>query len=448
MSVPDPQLLWRRATLLAQQGRGELAQRELRQLLTIDPGFGPAHALLSQLLIESDPAAARREAEAAITADPGHPLGHYALARVLDHQEEFEAAAAAIDRAIELDPEDPDARAVLAQIRLQQKRHADALAAADAGLALDPQHIGCLNLRSLALVRLGRQQEAHDTLDAALAHDPDNPLTHQARGFALLHRGDPAGALRHFQEALRRDPTLDGARAGLVEALKARNPVYRVVLSWFLWMERFTGARQRQILLYAWATMFVGRRLVSAIDGMEWVATALGSIWFGAVLFTTCAVPFFNLLLLVHPLGRHALPRRQRVDALLLGGALLLAATVIVLDLADVGRFTAFASLFAVGWLLPVASIGAVGDFWPRRAMQLFSAALLVGYGWWAWRLEAMLTQADSIVATGGAGWSQQDTLALKTAIDQHVGLHSTFLLAIMLSTWFVAMVPKRWRKN
>ena len=67
----------------------------------------------------------------------------------------------------------------------------------------------------------------------SLAHDPENPYTHQARGFALLQQGDAKGALVHFQEALRRDPQSRGARAGLVEALKAQNPLYRVVLAWF-----------------------------------------------------------------------------------------------------------------------------------------------------------------------------------------------------------------------
>jgi tetratricopeptide (TPR) repeat protein len=425
--------IWRRATLLVQQRRGDLARQELRRLLAIDPGFAPAHALLALLLADQDLDAARAEAEAAIAADPAHPMGHHALACVLREREDLDGAAAAIGRAIELDSEDADYRAVLAQVRLLQKRHEEALAAADAGLELDAQHTDCLNLRSRALVNLGRREEASDALDASLAHDPDNPLTHQARGFALLERRDVDGALRHFQEALRLDPTLEGARAGLVESLKARNPVYRWVLAWFLWLDRFTTGRQQKILLGAWLAMILGRGALAAKKGLEGAATALGFCWFGLVLLTTCAVPFFNLLLLLHPIGRHALPARQRLDAVLLCGALALAATAIALDLADAGTWSEFASLFAIAWLLPVASIGAVGDAWPRRAMQLFSLGLLAAWVWWAVELESLVAQADASGAT-----------SLPPDLAAHAGLHRRFLSAIALSTWFVLLVPKR----
>jgi len=442
----DPGAIWRRATLLARQRRDDLARQELLALLAIDPGCAPAHALLSELSVRAgERERAREEAEAAIAADPGAGIGHYALARVLAELGRLEAAEAAIGRAIELEPEDPDHHGLRAGIRIDRKRFDDALADADAGLALDPQHAICLNFRSHALVRLGRQREATDTLDAALAHDPENPFTHQSRGFALLQRGDAAGALHHFREALRLDPTLDGARAGLVEALKARNPVYRMVLRFFLWMERFSSARQRQILLGAWVVMYFGRKALERVDGMGGVAAALGYGWFGVVMLTICAVPFFNLLLLLHPLGRHALPPRQRLDALLLGGAALVAIVVVALDVAEIGPWTELGSLVAVCWLLPVAGIGAVGDGWPRRVMQGFSAAVPIAYGWYSWRLEALLARADALIAAGRDSLADADAIALKAALDQHASLYGTLVLAIMLSTWFVAMVPKRW---
>ncbi len=446
MSDPDPGAIWRRAALLAQQRRDDLARQELLRLLTIDPGFAPAHALLSELSVRAgEKARAREEAEAAIAADPGAGIGHYALARALVELERLDQAEAAIGRAIELEPEDPDHHGLRAGIRIDRKRFVAALADADAGLALDPQHAICLNLRSQALVRLGRQREATDTLDAALAHDPANPFTHQSRGFALLQRGDAAGALHHFREALRLDPTMDGARAGLVEALKSRNPIYRTVLRFFLWMERFSAARQRQVLLGAWAAMYFGRKALQRVDGMEGVAEGLGFAWFGVVMLTTCAVPFFNLLLLVHPLGRHALPSRQRLDALLLGGAALVAIVVVALDVADVGRWTELGSLATVCWLLPVAGIGAVGDGWPRRVMQGFAATMAVVFAWYAWRLETLLARADELIAAGRDSRADAETVALRAALDQHASLYGTLVLAIMLSTWFVAMVPKRW---
>ena len=95
----------------------------------------------------------------------------------------------------------------------------------------------------MALVQLGRKDEAQQTLGSALANDPENALTHANQGWALLHRGDHAKALEHFREALRIDPELDWARAGIVEALKARHLIYRVMLRFFLWMGRQSQGR-------------------------------------------------------------------------------------------------------------------------------------------------------------------------------------------------------------
>lgn len=449
MSEPDLQVMWRRAVLLSQQGRSDLAMAELRRLLTVEPDFAPAHALLAQLLaMTGEHQEALREAQRGIAADPELPFAHYALAQVHFAHDDHEPAAAAILQAIELDPHDADFHGKLAHIRHAQKRHAEALAAADAGLAVEPKNTDCLNLRSLALVRLGRKQEAQDTLDASLAHDPDNPYTHQARGFALLNQGDAKGALHHFQQALRREPTLDGARAGLVEALKARNPLYRLVLGWFLWLDRFTNGKQQQILIGAWAVMFVGRRLLGGIDGMQGVAFGLGLCWLGIVLLTSCLSPFFNLMLLLHPLGRHALPPQERNDALALGGGLLLLLVTFGLYLGSVGEWTGLGSLFLLVFLLPVAGIGSVGDGWPRRVLQVFSAGLLGVFAWWALRLQGLLGEAEQLNDKIRAHLPVSGGKELQAAIEAHYDLFSSFLLAAALSTWFVLLVPKKRRRR
>ena len=51
-------------------------------------------------------------------------------------------------------------------------------------------------------------------------------------------QGNPLKAMEHFREALRLDPEMEWARAGIVEAMKARNFVYRWMLAYFLWMAR------------------------------------------------------------------------------------------------------------------------------------------------------------------------------------------------------------------
>ena len=174
---------------------------------------------------------------------------HYVRGRVLCRQDRLKEAEASAQEAIRQDPDDADYLGLLASIELGRRRWAAALEAADRGLALDPEHAQCTNLRAMALVQLGRKDEAEQTLGSALANDPENALTHANQGWALLHRGDHQKALEHFREALRIDPELDWARAGIVEALKARHLIYRLMLRFFLWMGRQARVAQWVIIL-------------------------------------------------------------------------------------------------------------------------------------------------------------------------------------------------------
>ena len=440
---------WQRAALLFDQQRWDLAVRELHALLAESPGHAHAHALLAQALARGDTldealAAARQ----AIALAPDADFAHGALAFVHWQRDELDDALAANARAIDLDPADAHHRVIRAQLLLLQRRWRDALAAADAGLALDPQHTDCLNLRALALMRLGRAAEATDTVDASLAREPDNPYTHQARGFALLHRGDARGALHHFQEALRRDPTLDGARMGLVEALKARNPLYRVVLAWFLWLERFAGPRQVAILIGVWfASRLASRSLAAA--GHETAATVVSFSWLGFVLLTACAVPIFNLLLLLHPLGRHALERTARNDALLLGGTVLVLAAVALHAWLGDAAWSRRGWVFWLVFLLPVAGLGVFGPGWGRRVLQAFCVAAIAVWVWWCVRLEHLVADAVARApASVRADRAEQELAPLLAPVREHSALLGSLVLAVALSTWFVLLAPKGRRRR
>jgi tetratricopeptide (TPR) repeat protein len=426
---------WQRAALLFNQRRYDLATQELRLLLTEAPEHWPAHALLAQTLVET--AADDRgldealgEARRAVALAPDEPQALGAVAAVHWARRELDQAAAANAQAIALDPDDVHHRRVQAQIRLGQKRWADALAAADAGLEIDPEDTDCLNLRAFALVKLGRSAEATDAVDASLARDPDNAQTHQARGFARLNAGDADGAVHHFQEALRRDPMLDGARAGLVEALKAKNPLYRQVLRWFLWLERFSGKQQIAIVFGLWLAARAGSAALREA-GQPMAATLVTYSWLGFVLLTTCAVPIFNLLLLLHPLGRVALERRARNDALLLGAALLAALGVGAHAWLGDATWSEIGWIFWLIYLLPVAGIGVFHPGWGRAVLQVFCAAAAVAFVWWVVRLEQLLPVWNSAPP------------AISPELRAHVELFWQLVMAVALSTWFVMLAPK-----
>ena len=182
-----------------------------------------------------------REAQTAVHLVPDLPNGYYVLGHVLDDVRRFREAEAAAREAIRLNPEDADYYALLASLRFQQGHWADALGYAEQGLAQEPDNLSCGNLRGMALVQLGRRDEAGMAIQGTLAKDPENAVAHANQGWAMLHRGDHAGALTHFKEALRLKPDMEWARQGILEALRARNPVYRILLNYFLWMSRLSS---------------------------------------------------------------------------------------------------------------------------------------------------------------------------------------------------------------
>lgn len=315
-----------RGVLLYQQSRYELAETELRQALGAEPGDAYAHALLALTLIERKKLdEAKDEAQQAIHLAPDYDFAHYALAKVAYERDEYKESQAAIEEAIRLDPEDPDYRFLLGAIHFDQRRFPDALKCAEDGLAVDAEHASCTNLRAMALVKLGRAREAGDTIDAALARDPENSASHANRGWTLLEQGKADEALGHFREALRLNPENEWARSGIVEALKARNPIYAVMLRYFLWMSRLSRGAQ-------WGVIFggylVNKMLTQAAASDPKLAPWLlpfRVLYVAFVVLSWTAEPVFNLVLRLNRFGRLALSREQIVESNWIGSVMLLA---------------------------------------------------------------------------------------------------------------------------
>ena len=320
-----------RATLLMQQRRFEDAEEHLRRALAADPDDGTAHRLLAWCrLTGGDTDAALHEAREALRVDPDRPDHHALLSRVHAARDEDDAAERAARRAIELDPHDAGLWSTLARSLACRKRWRDALDAADRGLAVEPDDADCRNLRAMCLTQLGRRDEATATLAGTLERDPDDANAHASLGWTRLHARRPREALESFREALRLDPTHAYAKAGLVEALKARNPIYRWMLAFFLWMNRLGERMQWGLIIGA----FVGYQVLRAIarnnEALRPWLTPLIVAYVGFVLLTWLAVPLFNLLLRLDRFGRHALMSDQRRGSNLLGAILLAAAALAV----------------------------------------------------------------------------------------------------------------------
>ena len=424
-----PQLL--RALQLMQIDRHEAAEKELRQVLLADPNLAFAHSLLASCMLErKDFDGAQAEAQAAIGLEPDHPFAHYMLARVWKARGYADRAAQAVDEAIRLGPTDADFRAFRAVLYFEASQWQAALAAAEAGLKFDPEHGECNNLRAMALVKLGRKAEAGLTIDAALAREPENSWTHANKGWTLLESRQVAPALEHFREALRLEPTNDYARAGLVEALTARNPIYGFFLRYTLWMAKLPPKAQWGVMLGG----YIGNNWLSAFgrNNPEFTpyVMPITYAYLAFVLFTWLAQPIFNLLLRAHPIGRHAIAPSDRLETNFFAGIILLAVT-----------------LFGLSWLPAFDGAGYVGIVTILLAVPLH-VTFLCSAGWPRWVMISVTVVMTLLLALSGSMFVLAIRHNSEAEMDASLGYFMLFaygLLFSMIGGQLLARVtPKR----
>ncbi len=414
----EPQL--QRALVLHQQGRHDLAEKELRQHLATDPNDGFAHALLAICSLEQERLnEAEQSARTAIGHAPDLAFAHYALARVLSRRNREPEAATSIQEAIRLEPEEADYYGMLAGIEFDRRLWQAALNAAETGLQFDPEHVACNNLRAMALVKLGRKTEAGATIERTLARDPDNAFSHANQGWTLLEQGQRRKAMEHFRESLRLDPTNEWAQAGLVEAIKAGNPIYAVMLKYFLWMQKLSAGVRWGILLGG----YFGSRLLTGVsksnpDLAPWILP-IRVLYISFALLTWLAHPIFNLMLFLHPYGRHALNKDQRGQATWVGLCLALALSTLGIWLAS-GRSGVFLIPPLIFGLLaiPTSAIFVCDRGWPRTTMALITLGLAT----------------TGLTAVTVIGFLQPTKGSPLTAIG--AGAFGLFILGIFLSQW------------
>ena len=354
-----------RAQLLLEQNRYDQAERELRAWLARSPQDPRAHALLALCLLPQERwAEATGEAGEAVRLAPDWSLPYHVMASVLRARGRLDEAEQAVGAAIRTDPDDAGHFSLLAAIHIERGAWRPALEAAERALTLDPEDTTAANLRAVALVNLGRKADAGVALGTNLARDPDNAATHLHQGQAMLHAGNHRAALVAFQEALRLDPTMDLARQGVLMALKARNPVYGLLLRYSLWMSRVSARVGFAVILGAFL-----------------VAQFLGPyIWayLIVVLVTWTADPVANLVLRLHPYGRLLLDREQVVSSNWFGACLLAAGVLWAGGLAAGSAALRAAGFGLLLLTMPLSAVWRCAEGWPRAVMASWTIGCLV----------------------------------------------------------------------
>ena len=348
-----------------------------RQALTAEPDDALAHALLALGLSHLEQSKEAVDAgRRAVALAPELSFAHYALGWALLERAEVSAAERSAREALRLDP-DSHGYALLAQIHVRQKHWAEAIKAAEKGLQIEPEHPGCANLRALSLGALGRSDEAAAVMTAVLALDPDDAFGLTNRGWLMLRQSRPQEALESFREALRLDPTLDWARTGIIEALKARSPLYRLVLRYELWVGSLTARAQWFLILGLFFGGRVVRGLLRSNPGLWPVLGPLMALYIFVVFGSWIANPLSNLFLRVNLFGRHALNRAERAASNIVGGCLIAAVIgMVAYAITSNGGWIVLA-IVGVFLLIPVG--GAARGHGTRAFRALLIAAVLLG---------------------------------------------------------------------
>jgi tetratricopeptide (TPR) repeat protein len=372
-----------KALLLFEQRRYEMAAESLLQVLAASPDDPYPRALLALCRSEmKQHSSAIEEAKLAVSGGPDEAFHHFALAQALHGAGRNDEASRSLEEAIRLDPEDANHFCLLSYLRYAKRDWKGALQAAEDALAREPENVSAANLRAVALVQLGRKDAALDTLGSALEKDPENALTHANRGWALVHERRHREAMENFREALRLDPTLGWAREGIVTALKAHNPIYGTLLRYYLWMSKLSAPTVWLILIGAVALPLLLKG--AQRENPELAPYAIPPLLACLAFFFLRWIsdPLFNLLVMLHPLGRHALTRREVLASSFVGGLILTALLVLGLAFAT-GRFLfVMAAAGTAAMTIPVTVTFGSKGVRRFRALLVYTVALaLIGLG-------------------------------------------------------------------
>ena len=363
--------------LLERRRFGE-AQYQLRRVLDTDPDDAATRALLALCLVELEHLEeAAVHARRAVAVDPELSYARWALGQVLAARGRFREALPEAEAALRLEPDEPDYLALLARIQGGLGRWPRALEAADRGLAVDPDHPACVNLRALALQQTGRGSEADQAFVDAGALDPDNAFARAGRGWAALQRGTaPNDALPHFYHALQLDPTSEWARTGLLAALKARNPVYRLMLRYFLWMESLSP-RTRLLVIFAGIFLFGRlRRLAEARPELAPLIYPLLGLYVLFVLLSWTADPLFDFLLRFDASGRALVTEERRGASTWVVATLAVALGAMLVGWIGGSPDALVLALVAAVMVIPIAATFQCAPGWPRTTMAAFTTAI------------------------------------------------------------------------
>ena len=234
-----------RIEILIDRNKLDDAQQRITEGLSQYPDSGSLHALQSKVYYEKKQMKQAMESiKTAIACNPTNDYYYYHKALIHLDKNEYKACNADMDKALELDPHFAPYYGGKASVLLELDRRDEAIETVKMGLEIDPHNAYCQNVLSMALTRAGEAGASHKILEHQLEQNPENAFTHANLGHQYLRDNNIEKAREHFGVALTIDPTSEFAKAGMLNTIKASNPLFRGLLQYGFWMDKIGEANR------------------------------------------------------------------------------------------------------------------------------------------------------------------------------------------------------------
>jgi Flp pilus assembly protein TadD len=268
------------------QGQHEGAIETIRQLLSRDPDFAEAHALLALCLLNLRRLhAAQYEADLALSLAPESSAALHASGAIHLARRRFKAAEERFERWRALCPHEPAVYRSLGHLYDLTGRRQAHLEMLQKALDLDPDEPETWVDLGQASLERGDVDGAEEKALKALQIQPEYQEGLILMGHVLVHRGRLEEARDHAIWALRNDPS-DQATLRLLATIKARDSL--VLGLWWrysAWMGELGDGRAILVLLAGFVLYRVGVITAEAYQH-EGLAQYIQVLWLGIVAYT------------------------------------------------------------------------------------------------------------------------------------------------------------------
>ena len=180
-------------------------------------------------------------------------------------------------------------------------------------MELDPFDNSCKNTKSILLRRLGKNDEADEIISEALNDDPLDDMNFASKGWVTLEKGNAKESFEYFKEALKINPMNEYAKSGMVNALKVRNPLFKVFFKFYQWCSRQSSRNLWFFIIGIWVLIQVINKVSRNYPKIEPYADIIIYSYIGFVFLTWSINPIFNMFLRFNRYGKYALDKGEKI---------------------------------------------------------------------------------------------------------------------------------------